>query len=320
MRRAIIVAVGVVAGAAVGYESPCAPGLVPFGDGHAGFSCSPIATVVADATAFLHRNLPLFDRLNEATLGFTADATLDSGIAVIGVNESVHTKVSSRFSADVPKRLFLEYVVPYGVTNEGRSDWRTLFSPVVAAVLAAASAGWRDWTTAEAVATINAGIWGGAFGKALAFQPQQTPRVYDVMSMLVFGHASCTGLSIFLVSALRSAGIACRLAGTPAWHRTPSAGNHNWVEVWSPEHGWQFLEAAPAGTGSLASPCDKWFCQPRWLTNNTQFFASRWVQSTLTRFPMAWDPHNPTVPGVNRTDYYHRVCSQCPDTAPARAP
>ena len=43
------------------------------------------------------------------------------------------------------------------------------------------------------------------------------------------GHASCTGLSIFLISALRSVGIPVRLAGTPAWVLTD--GNHDWVEV-----------------------------------------------------------------------------------------
>ena len=42
--------------------------------------------------------------------------------------------------------------------------------------------------------------------------------------------ASCTGLSVLLVDALRAAGIPARFAGTPAWH--DDRGNHSWVEVW----------------------------------------------------------------------------------------
>lgn len=95
------------------------------------------------------------------------------------------------------------------------------------------------------------------------FKSSQTPLIYDPMATLAFGYASCTGVSIFLVDALRSIGIASRIAGTPAWNQVVDNGNHNWVEVWSPEWGWQFIEAAPAGGGeTLSNPCDKWFCNP----------------------------------------------------------
>jgi len=39
--------------------------------------------------------------------------------------------------------------------------------------------------------------------------------------------ASCTGLSILLVDALRSVGIPARFAGTAAWH--DDRGNHSWT-------------------------------------------------------------------------------------------
>ena len=97
------------------------------------------------------------------------------------------------------------------------------------------------------------------------------------MSTLAFGYASCTGVSIFFIDALRSVGIPARIAGTPAWNSVYTNGNHNWLEVWTGEtDGWQFIEAAPAGGGeTLTNPCDKWFCNPSKFANGTQVFSAR---------------------------------------------
>ena len=53
------------------------------------------------------------------------------------------------------------------------------------------------------------------------------------------GMASCTGLSILLVDALRSVGIPARFAGTASWH--DDRGNHSWTEV-RLDDGWHFTE------------------------------------------------------------------------------
>jgi hypothetical protein len=50
------------------------------------------------------------------------------------------------------------------------------------------------------------------------FKSQQTPLIFDPMSTIAYSFASCTGVSIFLIDALRSVGIAARIAGTPAWN------------------------------------------------------------------------------------------------------
>ncbi|KDO22824.1 hypothetical protein SPRG_11583 [Saprolegnia parasitica CBS 223.65] len=308
MWRAIVAIV--VLAAVRAYEAPCSVNEVPFGTGapsNSSFTCEALPAVYSAALTFLESNLSPSDRLNKATLGFGFD---HNGVAVHGANLSVHAKGESRFSALVPRRLFFEYVLPHAVTNEGRSHWRPLFASVVRRLLEAASPSWRDFRTTEAINVINHGLWDGALGGAITFQSQQTPLIYDVMSTIVFGHASCTGVSIVLVSALRSAGIASRLVGTPAWNG--SHGNHNWVEVWSPDDGWQFLEASPAGSGSLANPCDKWFCTKSYMTPATRVLAAKFSQRTLERFVMAWDPDNVAIPGVDRSAYYHRVCSVCP--------
>ena len=46
----------------------------------------------------------------------------------------------------------------------------------------------------------------------------RTPHIYDPMSTLLYGYASCTGVSILFVDALRTIGIPARVVGTPAWH------------------------------------------------------------------------------------------------------
>ena len=40
----------------------------------------------------------------------------------------------------------------------------------------------------------------------IKFGSEQTPLVYDPMSTMLFGYASCTGISLLLIDALRTAG------------------------------------------------------------------------------------------------------------------
>ena len=148
--------------------------------------------------------------------------------------------------------------------------------------------------------------------KTIVFVASQTPLIYDPMSTIVFGYSSCTGLSIFLVDALRSIGIAARLAGTPAWNDNVNNGNHNWLEVYT-DNDWQFIESQPAGgaSGTFNNPCSMWFCNPEHMANGTTFFAAAFEQSRKIRYPMAWDISNVAIPGIDRTDYYQDVCNRC---------
>ena len=121
---------------------------------------------------------------------------------------------------------------------------------------------------------------------------------------------------VTFVAALRVAGVAARLVGTPAWRGDPKNGNHNWVEVYRGGD-WAFIEARPAGGGeTLDDPCDKWFCDPAHFpadpANRTSVFAARFDRhANESVYPMAWDPPNRDVPGVDRTADYFAACSQC---------
>jgi hypothetical protein len=84
--------------------------------------------------------------------------------------------------------------------------------------------------------------------------------------------------------------------GAPAWNIVPENGNHNWIEVWSKESGWQFIEALPAGgSDTLSNPCDKWFCNPTQFNNGTEVFRARFER----------------IPGEDRTKYYQEACLAC---------
>lgn len=259
-----------------------------------------------------------FDKPNMETLGFVSDEDvdvdgLDSGLVGPTVKLALDAKVQYPWTDALPQDIFYEYVLNYANVNEARSNWRPLLHGVVEPMLNESSA----TTIPEAVRVINTKLW-----KALArrddecivFQSGQTPLIFDPMSVIAFGYASCTGLAILFVNALRAAGIPARLVGTPAWKRRREEGNHNWVEVMAEDGRWYFLEPSPAQetVDTLErDPCERWFCQADRFPG-AEVYAARLDRSKAdTHYPMAWEWNSTDVPGENRTDYYVEVCSKC---------
>eukprot|EP00462_Mataza_sp_D1_P024784 CAMPEP_0175126716 /NCGR_PEP_ID=MMETSP0087-20121206/4007_1 /TAXON_ID=136419 /ORGANISM="Unknown Unknown, Strain D1" /LENGTH=266 /DNA_ID=CAMNT_0016408657 /DNA_START=181 /DNA_END=981 /DNA_ORIENTATION=+ len=266
--------------------------------------------------------MPAFDTPNQATL-------FDQGIVSPTVNISLTTRQLYSWAASVPKSVFFDAVLPYSSVNEARTNWRVLLWDRLKPLADEMPVG----STLEEVATVlNSKIWTelAAFSgsQKIVFKGDQTPLVYDTMSTLLFGYASCTGVSILYVNALRAVGVPARLAGTPAWNGNVSNGNHNWVEVWLGEannannqseaslSGWHFLEGAPAGGGeSFSNPCDKWFCTKSKFSGSgpseTKVFAAAFKKSSKTYYPMAWDLDNHDIPGVDRSTDYQKMCGSC---------
>mmetsp|Transcript_19852 Transcript_19852/g.39733 ORF Transcript_19852/g.39733 Transcript_19852/m.39733 type:complete len:324 (-) Transcript_19852:73-1044(-) len=280
--------------------------------------CVSLSSAYSSAYSFLTANLPSWDKANAASLGFslspdTADG-LDDGIATVGLNISLVAQQTFPWAWDLPQSVFNEYVATFAHVNEARNNWRPVLSAATAQILANAET--APTTVADVVTLINSNLWHvetSGLVNNITFKSSQTPLIYDPMSTLVFGYASCTGVSILFADALRTVGVAARVAGTPAWNGELENGNHNWIEVYIPEDDeWAFLEAAPAGGGeTLSNPCDKWFCSPAKMANGTEFFSTRFDASSETVYPMAWDLDNDEVPGVDRTDYYQTTCNQC---------
>lgn len=334
------------AAAGCNYQNPCGfPQQVPFGREDGTYDCVAMPAAYDEALLYLKKNMPSFDRINAGSLGLgnseesSVGYGLNIGVANYGANLTLSTKSTYPWAAALPKELFMEYVLPYGNVNEARTNWRPLFEEATRSILSPYCAEYEVLTVSQVVQLINSELWSaGAFGagsNSIVFQSDSTPLIYDPMSMLAFGYASCTGVSIFFVDALRAAGIAARVAGTPAWNGDINNGNHNWLEVWNPDctttttiaasthasHAtktpattgcWQFIEGAPAGAGeTLENPCDKWFCSPGKFANGTQVFAARFDQRAAVRYPLAWDLSNDAIPGEDVTDYYQHLCNKC---------
>ena len=125
------------------------------------------------------------------------------------------------------EELFFNDVLPYASLDETRERWRPEFYNKCRAIVAKAS------TATEAVQAINSKIFNliNVHYNTGRKQPNQSPA-----ESIAQGRATCTGLSIILVDACRSVGIASRVAGTPLW--TNNRGNHTWSEIW--DGGWHF--------------------------------------------------------------------------------
>jgi len=271
---------------------------------------------------FLSNHIMAFDRPNKDSLGFHSSSSssylpdgLTSGLAQPTISLSLDTK-NYTWTTHIPEPIFYEYVLNFANVNEPRTNWRPLFVQTLQPLLASLME--QNPTVEHVIQEINQFLWSALSNKeqqSIQFQSGQTPLIMDPMSILAYGYASCTGLSILLVNALRAAGIPARLAGTSAWNGNPENGNHSWIEFYGSDHKWHIMESLPASgstSPNLLDPCQWWFCNPEKI-HGTSFSAAKlvWNSSSKQHFPMAWDPSNHMVPGEDRTDFMNELCSEC---------
>ena len=127
-------------------------------------------------------------------------------------------------------------MLPYANTNEERDDWRHIIDDHTLKVVE------EIHNMKDAAIALNKHVW-DEWG--IVFKANQTPEILSPSQTIKHGYASCTGLSILLVDALRIAGIPARIVGTVDWNKpstTDEFKNHNWVEVWI-EGEWYFTGA-----------------------------------------------------------------------------
>ena len=238
----------------------------------------------------------------------------------------------------------MDYNAAYVHMDEARNDWRPYLTTKIAPLVADLS---PSASISEVVATVNDQMWdvlGHDSSTPIVFKSGQTPLIYDPFSTITYGYASCTGTSILFADALRSVGVATRVAGTPKWHNNAAEGNHNWIEVLYSKNKdsnfeWGIIEGATAATGevqmeiffslfflltlpsflpslkTLEDPCDKWFCNPEHFGRgnaSSPVYATRFDKFKAdTYYRMSWNILNTDVPGVDRSDFYNGVCSRC---------
>jgi hypothetical protein len=275
---------------------------------------------------YLQDNIMPFDIPFVETLGFggSDDEADGLGNGMVGptVQLALDAKVQYSWTDDMPKASFQNYILNYANLNEARTNWRPLLVDVLkfneSDLFQSGAA-----NLTSVVTWTNQNLWTllGREGAPIYFKSSQTPLIFDPMSTIAFGYASCTGTSILFSNALRALGIPSRVVGTPAWYGNASQGNHNWVEVYDGTT-WKFLEPSPAlpDADTLdADPCTRWFCKPSRYPSSKVYAArlsrvgNREFGDPATYFPLAWELDCKDVPAIDRTKYYADVCSRCED-------
>jgi transglutaminase-like putative cysteine protease len=188
---------------------------------------------------------------------------------------------------DIPQDIFLNDVLPYASLNERRDNWRADFHRRFIGI--AQKAGTVD----QAVLDLNKYVFDTlkvAYSADKRPKPDQSP--YESMAA---HYASCTGLSILLVDALRSVGIPARIAAIAMW--PDESGNHTWVEFWDGQ--WHYVGA------SESTRLDQgWFTEKASKTDSHHPIYATSFKPTGLSFPMRWAPELTYVPAVDVTKRY----------------
>lgn len=126
---------------------------------------------------------------------------------------------------------------------------------------------------------------------------QADPRTESPRTMYLSGSGRCGEESVFLVTALRSIGIAARQIYTPLWNHCDD--NHAWVEAWVDGH-WRFLGA----------------CEPEPILDRGWFnaAASRAVLIHSRRFSPAPPNEHEQLAGTSGCVYYYNQTSRYANT------
>ena len=286
----------------------------------------------SECITYLHDNLMPFDIHNAESLGFpdpSSSSDLPDGLSFGILEPTIEFALLVKaypWTSHISKTMYYEYVLPFQNVNEARTNWRPLLhsklEPFLQTLLECQAAKDEVVTVEEVVHTVNDNLWtvltNNADSSPIYFKHGQTPLIYDPMSIITFGYASCTGLSILLVNALRAVGIPARLSGTAAWNGLEEHGNHSWIEFWGSDSQWHIMESLPASGkhpgegGDIWDPCQWWFCNED-KVKGTTFYAARLDRSLAEGviFPMGWDLRNRDVVADDRTLFMQDLCSRC---------
>jgi len=163
------------------------------------------------------------------------------------VDYAILTKTTYHWTADLPDEIFLHYVLPLRVNNENLDTSRIVFYKDLKDKLIPLNL-WME----EAALEVN--HW---CHERVTYRSTDE-RTISPLGALQSGFGRCGEESVFLVAALRAAGIPARQVYTPRWAHTDD--NHAWVEVWI-DGEWKFMgacEPAPVlNTGWFAAPATR---------------------------------------------------------------
>ncbi len=266
-----------------------------------------------EAAQFLLRYLPASDREQLAVALFREN-----------LEEAYVARTTYPWTMALPKEVFFNDVLPHAVAAERRDPWRKrlrgLFDPLLG----------DAQTPREAAALVGANI---ARLTGVKYNRKREKACQSPGESIRQGMATCTGLSILMIDALRATGVPARLAAIPMWGTMD--GNHTWVEVhdgqdWqksdfggSPKRwnkGWSVARCAyshpriPVYGIFASSYRDTGIGVPlAWEWQFNQFKGGRIMLSDLFKeqrneagelTSLSWSLQRRTVPGIDRTAHY----------------
>ncbi len=222
--------------------------------------------------------------------------TLDLTILRENVEYAYRARERFPWAVALPDSVFLNEVLPYAAVDERREAWRKMFYECFGPVVAQCG----DLRTA--IDSVNRCIPArvGVEYNTLREKTNQNPSESMRQHM-----ASCTGLSILLVDALRAVGIPARFAGTAAWH--DERGNHSWTEVWI-DGQWHFTEYYFVGLDKPWFLADAGQATPG--DRDHAIYAVSY-RPTGAWFPMVWNESSREVHALDVSgDYIERYTRQ----------
>jgi len=190
---------------------------------------------------------------------------------------------------EIPKEIFLNDVLPYASLNERRDNWRKDFHRRFIKIAI------KSKTIDKAVLALNKYVF---HVLKVQYSADKRPKPDQSPYESIRAHwASCTGLSIILVDALRSVGIPARIAAIAMW--PDDSGNHTWVEIWDGK--WHYV-----GASESTSLDHAWFTLKAAQTDENHPIYAASFKKTGVSFPMRWAPELKYIPAVDVTKYYHK--------------
>lgn len=209
------------------------------------------------------------------------------------VKLSFEAQKATSWGPKVPQDIFLDSVVPYASVTEPRESMRAEFQKRYLPLVS------KSKSPGEAALLINATLFKDY---KVVYNTRRLRTDQSAKESIKQGMATCTGLSIMLVDALRAVGVPSRLAGIPAW--PGRGGNHTWVEVWDAGK-WHFVGAAEPDEKGLDHA---WFAGEAGgaiASNAMNAIYAVTYKDGGARFPIVWDPGT-TIYAENVTARYKK--------------
>jgi hypothetical protein len=183
-----------------------------------------IPSAMLEGAAFLVAYMPAVDA-----------QTLNANFLLRNTLLAYGTRARYPWGKTIPDSVFFNDVLPYAVVDEQREEWRLFLTFRIEPLVR------ETKSLQEAAFAVGEGAKKTLNVRYSTSRPKTNQSPSETM---MAGVATCTGLSITMVAALRSVGIPARMAGTFRWLEGKNGGNHNWVECWI-DGKWYCCELAP---------------------------------------------------------------------------